>query len=356
MDSSNYCEMVTIVVPVYNAERYVARCIDSIIGQSYSNFELILINDGSTDKSEAICERYVDDCRVRIINKVNGGVSSARNEGIRKARGKYITFVDADDWIDKDYVKVLVDNIKDYDLSICQYWQVTKNGESKIVEPGLNNIDSPFMFFCEYTEKNMDYNTIVRSRPHGFVWRCMFRKSVINEHGLTFNSKISYSEDLLFLLQYLAEIPSDGVNYVDQALYYYFYDNESSACHQITKKNLIESRSVFILELIEICKKYYHDSRQYDLRINEIRYDAIYENIFNLISIKDYKEFRNNLVQLNKSDLTLNFSFKKLKFRTVLDTKLQFLMVLLLKINAYSIIYGFFNLYNLLKTIKKGHY
>ena len=109
-----YSPEVSVIVPVYNVEAYLAQCIDSILAQDYRNFELILVNDGSTDNSGAICERYAaQDRRIRVITQENSGPSTARNTGIKAACGKYIVFVDADDWADADYLSILVDNMSE---------------------------------------------------------------------------------------------------------------------------------------------------------------------------------------------------------------------------------------------------
>ena len=101
-------ETISIIIPIYNVESYLRKCLDSIMEQSFSYFELLLINDGSTDSSGQICQEYVEkDDRIRYFEKENGGVSSARNFGIKHSRGEYITFIDSDDWVDSDYLEVL---------------------------------------------------------------------------------------------------------------------------------------------------------------------------------------------------------------------------------------------------------
>lgn len=111
---------ISVVVPVYNTEEYLAHCVRSILTQSYCDFELILVNDGSNDRSGIMCDEYVKyDNRVKALHKENGGVSSARNLGIREAIGEYITFIDSDDWVQEDYLSVLYDGIARYDADMC---------------------------------------------------------------------------------------------------------------------------------------------------------------------------------------------------------------------------------------------
>ncbi len=117
-------EKITVIVPVYNVENYLRQCLDSIMGQTYQNFECLLINDGSPDYSADICSEYVfKDSRFRYFEKENGGVSSARNLGIEHSKGEYITFIDSDDWVDSDYLEILYNALIDEnaDISVSTY-------------------------------------------------------------------------------------------------------------------------------------------------------------------------------------------------------------------------------------------
>lgn len=139
---------ISIIVPVYNTEKHLKKCVDSILAQTFKDFELILVDDGSKDSGRNICDEYIkSDSRVRVIHKENGGVSSARNAGIDLAKGRYIGFVDSDDYIDKDMYETLINDIKQYDanISICRiYGHNSKNhkllgysGNEKMLFNGL---------------------------------------------------------------------------------------------------------------------------------------------------------------------------------------------------------------------------
>lgn len=120
--------MISIIIPVYNVEKYIDKCMDSILCQSYQDFEIILVNDGSTDKSPAICDDYEKkDERIKVIHKENTGTSSARNVGLDVSTGKYITFIDSDDWIHKNYLETLLNLISENsaDIAICEHIKVT---------------------------------------------------------------------------------------------------------------------------------------------------------------------------------------------------------------------------------------
>lgn len=144
-------DLVSVVVPVYNVEQYVGRCIESLTAQTYSNIEIILVDDGSRDRSGAICDQYSErDRRVVTIHKKNGGLSDARNEGIRHARGKWITFVDSDDFVHPEYVRILNQNITESgaDISVCQFVQKRSTAEKEIGDESETQLipDSPAVY------------------------------------------------------------------------------------------------------------------------------------------------------------------------------------------------------------------
>ena len=113
-------ELISIIVPIYNTEKYLRQCLDSIINQTYTNFEVLLVNDGSTDSSGMICQEYVEnDSRFRYFEKENGGVSSARNLGLECSGGAYITFIDSDDWVESNHLEALLKGIKENNTDIA---------------------------------------------------------------------------------------------------------------------------------------------------------------------------------------------------------------------------------------------
>ena len=129
-------ELISIIVPVYKVEEYLARCVDSILSQSYRQLEIILVDDGSPDASGEICDAYAQrDDRIKVIHKINGGLSDARNAGIAQASGSYLTFLDSDDWIHESYITYLYELLKvnDADISLCNFLKTTK--EEVPVEP-----------------------------------------------------------------------------------------------------------------------------------------------------------------------------------------------------------------------------
>ena len=190
---------VSIIVPVYNTEKYLARCINSIIAQSFTDFELILVNDGSTDNSLKICEEYATkDSRIVVIHKENGGVSSARNKGLDIANGEWISFVDADDWISISYLSDLITDISTSSTDIIFHGRVNvlPSNKKTIITP--NN--SIYNTANNYSEFFNEFNLLKFCAPYSKL----FRLKIIRDKHICFNTSLKIGEDCDFLLKYLS--------------------------------------------------------------------------------------------------------------------------------------------------------
>lgn len=208
---------ISIIMPVYNKARYIEKCIKSIIGQSFTDWELIIINDGSTDFTLNICQQF-SDVRIKIISVENGGVSKARNIGLSKAEGEYITFVDGDDYLDPDYLKCLFK--PKYDMSMCGLTKVKENGEviKKIfpINDGAKNSDEVFKYF---------YKEQMDSGIYGFVAGKMVKRSLLEENEILFNPYITLAEDYDFFLKVYDKL--NELYYVHTAGYFYLQEIEN---------------------------------------------------------------------------------------------------------------------------------
>jgi glycosyltransferase involved in cell wall biosynthesis len=219
--------VVSVIIPIYNVEKYLKKCIESVITQSYSNLEIILVNDGTKDASGIICESYYkSDNRIRYITKLNGGLSSARNAGLEIATGEFILFVDSDDFIEKDLVKDCVFNIikNESDLVIFNFSRIFESSYvSKGEELFLSNktYDLHDIGIDNYVIKNfLNYD-------HGVeAWNRFYRRSLIVNNGIYFvdNNKI-FAEDLLFNLCYLVHV--DKLTTLKKSYYNYLIRNSS---------------------------------------------------------------------------------------------------------------------------------
>lgn len=236
--------IISIIVPVYNVENYLKRCIESILNQTFTDFELILVNDGSTDGSGIICKEFssVDD-RIKVINKNNGGLSSARNSGIEIARGKYISFIDSDDYINNNMFEILYREIifSNSDISICNYCKV-----SDYNRPVDNNLQYKSQIF-EGKENILNQLCDEKRMQFTVAWNKLYDKSLFNS--------IRFKEGKLHEDEFIAHEILDKANkviYIESDLYYYYQREDS-----IMKKFNIDRLDFLdaIKERIEYFKK-----------------------------------------------------------------------------------------------------
>ena len=224
---------VSIIVPVYNAETALSRCIESILHQEFRDLELILVNDGSSDSSKEICERYaVTDERVRVINKANSGVSDTRNRGIEAASGKYIQFLDADDWITEDSTKLLVRTAeeKNADLVVAEFYRVVGDNLSRKGSILSDKVLDVRAYADQMAESPADYY-------YGVIWNKLYRRDLIMKYGIRMDRDISFCEDFIFNLEYILHCKRIAPL---QAPVYYYVKTEGS----LVAKNMNPARLV----------------------------------------------------------------------------------------------------------------
>ena len=208
---------VSFIVPVYNAAPFLRNCVDSILRQSFDGFELLLVDDGSTDGSNGICDQMAEkDPRIRVFHKENGGVSSSRNLGIKHSRGEWICFADADDIVLENGLQSLVDGISDeVDMVWGGYEVFDEDGEityavSERISEFITNKDGIEMLFLPKYYRYL-----------GYVWGRLFRREVLLSSGIGFDEDIIYNEDRLFCTRYLCA-SSAGIRFFTAPVYGYF--------------------------------------------------------------------------------------------------------------------------------------
>lgn len=208
---------VSVIVPVYNVEKYIDRCIKSLINQSFKDYEIVIVNDGSRDNSQKIIDKYVKKYPEKIVSyiKENGGVSSARNYGINNARGKYLTFVDSDDYVSKDYLKLLYDKITENDNDMVFSDVYKKKNDVTEVMMGLRS-------------ENIDiHKNALISLPA--TWNKMYKKSLFTNNNIIYPEEIRLGEDLATITKLI--LHAKNIGYVNTPIYYYII-REGSATNQ----------------------------------------------------------------------------------------------------------------------------
>jgi len=225
-------EKVSVIVPVYNNEKYVSECIESIINQSYGELEVILVDDGSVDNSGLLCDEYaIRDTRINVIHQKNKGVASARNRGIQSASGKYILFVDSDDYIEPNLIEMAVSSIKDADiLSFGVYWEKSK----ECVELRNDKFCSGLLEGDSYIEllstMIWDFNTSEIQRLTPYLCNKVFRRDRLVAASRCLDTRIFYGEDSTLLYLYLLEARS--IYIMPEVLYHYRYVANSAVRKQ----------------------------------------------------------------------------------------------------------------------------
>ena len=210
--------MISLIVPVYGVEKYIVNCLKTVVNQEYKNFELLLVNDGTKDKSVEIINDFLKDTDInwRIINKENGGLASARNAGIKEAKGEYIAFLDSDDAISPDFLLNLFNSLqgKDYDFAFCNF-EFTKTQ----IAPKDDNNHS-----IKYTREEL-LDLFLKRKIHFVVPSMFFRTDFIKDNNLYFSEKIKFSEDQPFIWNVI--LHSKKAIYLERKMYGYFIRENS---------------------------------------------------------------------------------------------------------------------------------
>lgn len=299
-------ELVSIVVPVYNVEEYLMRCVDSLTTQTYKNIEIILVDDGSTDKSGDICDYYErEDIRVRVLHQNNGGQSKARNEALKIARGDYYCFVDSDDYVPCNYVEKLYNLLKDNDadLSMCEFTMFTG-------ERADGSFDNPKeSVIKEYDNVELIKNMhTVAGELYVVMWGKLFKKELVK--GIQFPEG-RICEDLAVLYKMYDRVKK--AVYCNDIMYYYYRNNKNSSTYSINKKfyddvfmaleeeiTYMESNRKELLEypkktymywLFDYYKKLYNNHDEINLKELHNRYKKMYREVRNLPKEKFYTAF-----------------------------------------------------------------
>jgi len=238
---------ISIIVPVYNVEDYLIRSVDSILNQSYQNLEIILVDDGSTDSSGRMCDAFmVQDARVKVIHKKNGGLSDARNAGLEIATGDYIGYVDSDDWVENDMFEIMLDACEKYDAEVaaCRYSMVyqdfTINESTNLILP-MTREEALETYICGNLERPI-YNS---------VWSKLFKRELVEEYRFPVGKK---SEDIMYTTRAFCNMNS--CVYIDKALYNYVCDRQGSIMAVKSGEHMLNDELPFFREQIKYVEEH----------------------------------------------------------------------------------------------------
>lgn len=314
--------LISVVVPVYNVEQVLHYCVESILKQTYRNFELLLIDDGSPDKSGEICDGYAEkDERVKVIHKENQGVSSARNTGFDKAKGEYIVCVDSDDYVDECYLQDFMDVIaecpdaemvwccfsavKDYDKNIIQNVRYDESG--KLIKTDISKI-------MTLHEKWLDASP----------WTKLYSKKIIKSNGLHMNESMSLGEDLLFNFEYMNRCKNKNIYITNKCAYYYVRSEKESLDNKF-RPDLFDVYKHINDELLKFITSWNVDSEQLSLFYNSayFSYEKCMRNTFHNNNTASKKEKYAVNKEIMRSDRFIE-SVKKSNCKIVLPIRIAY--------------------------------
>lgn len=310
-------ELVTVIVPAYNCEHTIKKCIESIARQTYKNIEIVIINDGSLDCTQTICQNLKKQySNIILINQKNKGVSESRNIGISNANGYYIMFVDADDYIENNMIEVMMsNNEKQFDFICANYKKKINNkvlNNSEIAEKLLFNKDEFLNIFWELFKKQLINSPVCR----------LYKRNIINCNNIKFNTCYDLGEDLIFNLEYINKCTTFHI--IPDCLYNYIYTDES-----LTTKYR-DDYLVIQMELVKYIKEFTVKNSMYnEENINELIGNIIISSVQNLFlksSKLKNKQIREKLKEyLNIEQIE---SLKKVKYNSI---KLKILKTMIIK-------------------------
>ena len=301
-------EKISVIIPVYNVEKYINKCVDSIINQTYKNLEIILVDDGSTDNSGKICEEYkIIDHRIKVVHKENGGLSDARNKGIEIATGRYIGFVDSDDYIEKDMYSNLLNELKvnNADISVCKYKKVTEDYNKcdyvQSYENKIRILDNITAIELLISDSYMD----------NYAWNKLYKKELFENVRYPYGKKMEDLGTTYKIFDRAKKIVY--TNYIG----YFYLQRKNSILHSIDTDFVKDLKELINERYIDIINKYPELKVKAD--INRLKYIKIYfmhiakNNRSELIKEKEYKEeyefFKKNYKKYKKE--LLKYSFKE---------------------------------------------
>lgn len=259
--------MISIIVPVYQAEKSLKNCIESVLSQTYQSIELILVDDGSHDDSGKICDEFKKkDSRVKVIHKKNGGVSSARNAGLSIAKGEYIEFMDADDKLDPNACEKLTEIIVSHDWDFVVFGHKVFKDVKYITSKGIDRE------YCTKTELMEDFVRLYEKQLLNPPWNKLYRKTIIDEKKIVFDKDISLGEDVIFNLEYMKYI--HNAKFISDD--FYLYNAKSGGLSTKYNRTTIDS-------IIKRYKILFH-------LIND-RHDDIWKEELKIILLKELKYF-----------------------------------------------------------------
>lgn len=312
--------IISIIVPVYNGDKYLSRCVDSILNQTFQDWELLLVDDGSTDKSGEICDEYATkDKRIKAFHKKNGGVSSARNYGIRHSRGKWLTFIDIDDYVQDSFLEILIQEANSVDMVVSGAYYI--NDRKVFLPPNrLFNISDDLLLLDEQ----------LCSIYLMTCWAKLFKRTFIINEGIYFDSSLRIGEDTDFVLRYLKQIRS--IKFVHIAFYNYNDEEKNKLFKYALSANDFSNHLFLILDsLNQLKKKYNYSFCKFEYLLNDYYSRLFFMYLMNLKNYRSFYKEHRNYARSKVKYMPDSFKKKVLFFFFVYFPPISYLLFLLYK-------------------------
>jgi len=338
--------LVSVIIPVYNSEMFLEDCLISVLDQTYSDLEVIVINDGSTDSSARVCDAMAEsDPRINVIHTQNQGVSQARNTGIDLSNGEYIVFVDSDDKMDQDGIEVMVNALVENDADLVVTGFVEHN-----IETGISEVQSSRyagLYDAELIRNNILNDSFFGKNKNNLetsCWAKLFKREIIERHKIKFDPLLNYGEDTLFVFEYMLVAKSSY--FLNNFHPYIFFIHQRSASLQF-EQNRYQRRKYMISKYHEIL------GREYKRNYNRIYFLMMLEAYYPLskISYSENKVLVKYELKNMLSDNKLNESIKYVKKRTL--TLREIVLLFLIKGNFIRLLLLFIKSKNLIYNLRK---
>lgn len=347
---------ISIIIPVFNCEKYISFCLDSILKQTSRNYEIIIINDGSNDSTYDVIKPYLDKYNfIKIINQVNLGVSIARNKGISLAKGEWIVFVDGDDLLHKNFCEI-INNISDKNLDIL-FFDVIKICNHNFNEDNLDyNLEYTIYTFNEkikliknvlgFTKGNIEIDNLKN------VWAKGYRRELLINNNICFPEGVKNGEDMIFNIRCLDHFKK--AKYIKFPLYYYYHNNESVTNRY--KPDIDEITNKFYDELDKVLINKHEYSYEYNMNIINNYFLEMNHYLFH----KDNKLRRYDRFEEFKNRTKRNFyldCFKNVNFNDVINILgvKKYLIIFFINLKLYLLVYSIFNFKLIYSKLKKGN-
>jgi len=324
-------KLISVILPVYNVEKYIEKCIQSILNQTYTNFELLIINDGTKDNSIKIVKTF-NDPRIKKFKKKNGGISDARNFGLQKAKGEFIYFIDSDDWIEPNLLETCIIAIKKHksELIVFGYKLDREDAVGNLISSNIINHSN---MIYDKTQNNIFITNIILSSL-GFVWNKFYSASFLKKNQLKFNKNITVFEDVIFNSKIFELV--DRIIFINDVLYHYI-DRPTLSLSKTFNPNLSKISSIKDKSITEFLMNWKFKRED----INNILSFLSYKEIrYHINSIFQYKNNLNiieklSLIQKIINQKRIKKQIKYYKPKTLKDK----IYIFLIKNNYYLLIY-----------------